>query len=50
VAKKMGTDTSPPFVAKGYFGGVGRSEAGGASVPFFFDEQFAPANEKLAKL
>ena len=32
--KDMETDTSPAFVAKGYFGGVGRSEAGDVSVPF----------------
>jgi hypothetical protein len=25
-SKKKGTDTSPAFVAEGYFGGVGRSE------------------------
>jgi len=34
----MGTDTSPAFVAEGYFGGVGRSEAGDVSVPFFLDQ------------
>jgi hypothetical protein len=33
--ERMGTDTSPAFVAEGYFGGVGRSEAGDVSVPFF---------------
>jgi hypothetical protein len=44
----MGTDTSPAFVAEGYVGGVGRSEAGDVSVPFFLDEYFAAVDAELA--